>query len=159
MKPTNFDLECTNNPLQSLALLVLDQSRVSSTAPINPNNSYGCSSTRDLAAKPTVTTDLIHNHSQCSKSSNRVLPSSFISCQSTLKHCDNTRQRTTRQHLKSIAQEAKRKEMIVKASRIMTVDNSPVNPRQYALLRMIYDNITRRPMQHWAVLIAIVIHR
>jgi len=46
-----------------------------------------------------------------------------------------------------------------KASRIKSLDNSPVNERQLLVLRMVYDEITMYPSESWMVLIAIVIHR
>jgi hypothetical protein len=46
-----------------------------------------------------------------------------------------------------------------KASKIKSLDNSPVNERQLILLRMVYDEITMYPCESWMVLIAIIIHR
>lgn len=54
---------------------------------------------------------------------------------------------------------AKRREYKARALKIMTLDNSPVNHRQYILLRMVYDEITMYPSEAWMVLIALVIHR
>ncbi|KAJ8083823.1 hypothetical protein AAF712_000741 [Marasmius tenuissimus] len=52
-----------------------------------------------------------------------------------------------------------RQEVINRASKIKTVENSPANPRQLRVLRMVYDEITNYPKEHWMALIAIVIHR
>ncbi|GLB35991.1 putative homeodomain containing protein [Lyophyllum shimeji] len=54
---------------------------------------------------------------------------------------------------------AKRREYMTSALKIKTLDNSPVNNQQYAILRMVYDEITMYPSEAWMVLIAIVIHR
>ncbi|CAA7268019.1 unnamed protein product [Cyclocybe aegerita] len=53
----------------------------------------------------------------------------------------------------------RRKELMEKASKIKSLDNSPVNERQLLVLRMIYDEITMYPCEAWMVLVAIIIHR
>ncbi|KAF8898914.1 hypothetical protein BD779DRAFT_47089 [Infundibulicybe gibba] len=63
-------------------------------------------------------------------------------------------------HLSSkLAMQAKRKQLMDKAVRIQTVDNSPANEQQLLVLRMVYDEITMYPSEAWMVLIAIVIRR
>jgi hypothetical protein len=54
---------------------------------------------------------------------------------------------------------ARRKELMEKATKIKSLDNSPVNERQLLVLRMIYDEITMYPCESWMVLVAIIIHR
>ncbi|KAF9527787.1 hypothetical protein CPB83DRAFT_855628 [Crepidotus variabilis] len=54
---------------------------------------------------------------------------------------------------------ARRKELMEKASKIKSLDNSPVNERQLLVLRMVYDEITMYPCESWMVLVAIIIHR
>jgi len=54
---------------------------------------------------------------------------------------------------------ARRKELMDKANRIKSLENSPVNERQLSVLHMIYDEITMYPSESWMVLVAIVIHR
>ena len=53
----------------------------------------------------------------------------------------------------------RRKELMDKASKIKSLDNSPVNERQLLVLRMVYDEITMYPCESWMVLIAIIINR
>jgi hypothetical protein len=53
----------------------------------------------------------------------------------------------------------RRKELMDKATKIKSLDNSPVNERQLLVLRMVYDEITMYPCESWMVLIAIIIHR
>ena len=54
---------------------------------------------------------------------------------------------------------ARRKELMDKANKIKSLENSPVNDRQLSVLRMIYDEITMYPSESWMVLVAIVISR
>jgi hypothetical protein len=54
---------------------------------------------------------------------------------------------------------ARRKELLDKAKKIKSLENSPVNERQLSVLRMIYDEITMYPCESWMVLVAIIIHR
>ena len=54
---------------------------------------------------------------------------------------------------------ARRKELMDKANKIKSLENSPVNDRQLSVLRMIYDEITMYPCESWMVLVAIVISR
>jgi IS4 transposase len=44
---------------------------------------------------------------------------------------------------------ARRKELMDKANRIKSLENSPVNERQLSVLRMIYDEITMYPCESW----------
>jgi len=68
--------------------------------------------------------------------------------------------KTTESVLKGKAQMKKRrKELLEKACKIKSLDNSPVNERQLLVLRMVYDEITMYPSESWMVLIAIIIHR
>jgi len=53
----------------------------------------------------------------------------------------------------------RRKELLEKAIKIKSLDNSPVNERQLLVLRMVYDEITMYPCESWMVLIAIIINR
>ena len=53
----------------------------------------------------------------------------------------------------------RRKELLQKAIKIKSLDNSPVNERQLLVLRMVYDEITMYPCESWMVLIAIIINR
>lgn len=43
--------------------------------------------------------------------------------------------------------------------KIRSLDNSPVNSRQFIVLRMVYDEITMYPSESWMVLMAIIIRR
>jgi len=63
-------------------------------------------------------------------------------------------------HLKSRMQiNVKRKELLQKATKIKSLDNSPANEHQLLVLRMVFDEITMYPCESWMVLIAIIIRR
>jgi len=63
-------------------------------------------------------------------------------------------------HLKSRMQmKSKRQELLHKATKIKSLDNSPVNEHQLLVLRMVFDEITMYPCESWMVLIAIIIRR
>jgi len=53
----------------------------------------------------------------------------------------------------------RRKDLMDKANKIKSLENSPVNERQLSVLRMIYDEITMYPCESWMVLVAILINR
>jgi len=53
----------------------------------------------------------------------------------------------------------RRKDLMDKANKIKSLENSPADERQLSVLRMIYDEITMYPCESWMVLVAIVIHR
>ncbi|TFK30811.1 hypothetical protein FA15DRAFT_662866 [Coprinopsis marcescibilis] len=53
----------------------------------------------------------------------------------------------------------RRQNLMEKAMRIKSLDNSPVNDHQLLVLRMVYDQITMYPPESWMVLLAIVIRR
>jgi len=54
---------------------------------------------------------------------------------------------------------ARRRERLERATKIRSLDNSPVNDEQLTILRMVYDEITMYPSESWMVLIAIIIRR
>jgi len=89
------------------------------------------------------------------------LPSSDPNFVPFIRHKSGRRTRkTTESHLKNRMQMKKRrKELLEKATKIKSLDNSPVNERQLLVLRMVYDEITMYPCESWMVLIAIIIHR
>jgi len=58
-----------------------------------------------------------------------------------------------------LQRKVRRKELMDKANKIKSLENSPVNDRQLSVLRMIYDEITMYPCESWMVLVAILIHR
>jgi len=53
----------------------------------------------------------------------------------------------------------RRQELLQKATKIKSLDNSPANEHQLLVLRMVYDEITMYPCESWMVLIAIIIRR
>jgi len=68
--------------------------------------------------------------------------------------------KTTNSHMQGRMQmKKKRQELLDKAAKIKSLDNSPVNERQLLVLRMVYDEITMYPCESWMVLLAIVINR
>lgn len=75
------------------------------------------------------------------------------------------RQTTTRKTSRAEVNKAKmemnarRKELMERARKIMSIDNSPVNDKQLLVLRMVFDQITMYPSEAWMVLIAIIIRR
>ncbi|KAF8807746.1 hypothetical protein BYT27DRAFT_7223537 [Phlegmacium glaucopus] len=63
-------------------------------------------------------------------------------------------------HVKSRMQmKVKRQELLQKATKIKSLDNSPANEHQLLVLRMVFDEITMYPCESWMVLIAIIIRR
>jgi hypothetical protein len=54
---------------------------------------------------------------------------------------------------------ARQKENLARATRIKSLENSPVNDRQLSVLRMVYDEITMYPSEPWMALLAIALHR
>ncbi|KAF8640796.1 hypothetical protein AX17_000445 [Amanita inopinata Kibby_2008] len=54
---------------------------------------------------------------------------------------------------------SRRRERLERATKIRSLDNSPVNDEQLTVLRMVYDEITMYPSESWMVLIAIIIRR
>ncbi|KAF9015544.1 hypothetical protein BDQ17DRAFT_1341250 [Cyathus striatus] len=63
-------------------------------------------------------------------------------------------------HIRSSPQlKTKRKELMDRAIKIPSLDNSPANDRQLLVLRMVYDEITMYPSEAWMVLVAVIIRR
>ena len=68
--------------------------------------------------------------------------------------------RSAEVNLKSRMQmKVKRQELLQKATKIKSLDNSPANEHQLLVLRMVFDEITMYPCESWMVLIAIIIRR
>ncbi|KAF5375054.1 hypothetical protein D9758_000451 [Tetrapyrgos nigripes] len=57
------------------------------------------------------------------------------------------------------AKEPRRRELYSRSLQIKSTENSPVNDRQLRVLRMVYDEITKYPKDHWIALIAVIINR
>lgn len=53
----------------------------------------------------------------------------------------------------------KRAQMLERAKKINSLDNSPANERQLLVLRMVYEEITMYPTEPWMAILAIIIHR
>lgn len=53
----------------------------------------------------------------------------------------------------------KRKNIVEKAKKINSLDNSPANDRQLHVLRMVYEEITMYPSEPWIATLAIIIQR
>jgi len=63
-------------------------------------------------------------------------------------------------NLKSRMQmKVRRQELLQRATKIKSLDNSPANEHQLLVLRMVFDEITMYPCESWMVLIAIIIRR
>ncbi|KAJ3803422.1 hypothetical protein GGU11DRAFT_6009 [Lentinula aff. detonsa] len=75
------------------------------------------------------------------------------------KACHRSPKVTEAQKCARVAKEPRRKEVLARALRIKTVENSPVNEQQYRVLRMVYDEITKYPKDNWIAIVAVVIHR
>ncbi|KAJ3771436.1 hypothetical protein FB446DRAFT_690793 [Lentinula raphanica] len=75
------------------------------------------------------------------------------------KACHRSPKVTEAQKCARAAKEPRRKEFLARALRIKTVENSPVNEQQYRVLRMVYDEITKYPKDHWIAIIAVIIQR
>ncbi|KAJ3886715.1 hypothetical protein GG344DRAFT_81445 [Lentinula edodes] len=75
------------------------------------------------------------------------------------KTCHRSPKVTEAQKCARAAKEPRRKEVLARALRIRTVENSPVNEQQFRVLRMVYDEITKYPKDHWIAIVAVIIHR
>ncbi|KAH9486588.1 hypothetical protein JR316_0000653 [Psilocybe cubensis] len=126
----------------------------SSTAPSNHGSSL------HPPSKLTRLPEAEHRILQHSTSSNH-LPSSDPSFVPFIRHKSARKvPKAADPNLKGKLQMKKRrKELLDKAMKIKSLDNSPVNERQLLVLRMVYDEITMYPCESWMVLIAIIIHR
>jgi len=78
-----------------------------------------------------------------------------------IRHKSGGRSRkSTEINLRSKTQmKVKRQELLQKATKIKSLDNSPANEHQLLVLRMVFDEITMYPCESWMVLIAIIIRR
>ncbi|KAF8078782.1 hypothetical protein FPV67DRAFT_78372 [Lyophyllum atratum] len=170
MSPLTTSNATANNPLHFLAQVALDTDRILATAgPDSANLTDHHSKTRPpsrnlhtnlhvecrqtaiscTAPKPlrrSGTSNSLHSsdspvESNCSKSRKRIRKSSRVL-------------QKARADIK-----AKRREYMTRALKINTLDNSPVNNQQYAVLCMVYNEVTMYPTEAWMVLIALVIHR
>ncbi|PPQ67104.1 hypothetical protein CVT25_005705 [Psilocybe cyanescens] len=166
-------------PLHFLATVITDISNDTSprhqssspetcSRPSSPTSAASCPAApylQDVASlhvpcKPTKVLGTEHRILQHSLSSNH-LPSSDPNFVPFIRHKSGRRaQKTTDSNLKGKVQMKKRRrELLDKAMKIKSLDNSPVNERQLLVLRMVYDEITMYPCESWMVLIAIIIHR
>ncbi|KAF4573081.1 hypothetical protein EYR36_007591 [Pleurotus pulmonarius] len=99
--------------------------------------------------------------------SRRIVGSLHISCDpyatspSPPKPFKRTRGHAKAKDLAALSLEKKIKQQEVKerASKIRTVENSPVNQQQLLVLRMVYDQITMYPSETWMAIIAVTIRR
>jgi len=85
--------------------------------------------------------------------------SSPVSSWKVRKACHRSPKISEAQKCARAAKEPRRKEVLGRALLIKTVENSPVNDQQLRVLRMVYDEITKYPKDHWIAILAVVIHR
>jgi len=75
------------------------------------------------------------------------------------KACHRSPKLTEAQKSARAAAEPRRKEILARALRIKTVENSPVNEQQLRVLRMVFDEITKYPRDSWIAILAVIIGR
>ncbi|KAF8167737.1 hypothetical protein B0H34DRAFT_803865 [Crassisporium funariophilum] len=147
---------------------VTDTSAGSSSS---PSSQRSCSTAASAVAQTSFPQDVASLHIPCKSAEpvqdteNRTLRHStspndaqprFVPF---IRHGRRTR-KSTDVHLKTRLQmKVKRKELLQKATKIKSLENSPVNERQLLVLRMVYDEITMYPCESWMALIAIIINR
>lgn len=166
------------SPLHFLANVVSSIESAATFSPSSSHRSSSPSSSRSLSSAPTSTFlhDVASLHIPCKSpetprdSTHRALKHSNYSINMSqpdpsfvpfIRQKSGRRTRkTTELHLKGRQQmKMRRKELLEKAIKIKSLDNSPVNERQLLVLRMVYDEITMYPCESWMVLIAIIINR
>jgi hypothetical protein len=171
-------LQAPSSPLHFLANVV--SSIESATfSPSSVRSSSPSSSTRSLSSAPTSTflhdvaslhipcitpetpRDSRHTRALTHSNYSNDMPQPDPSFVPFIRHKSGRRTRkTTELHLKGRMQmKTRRKELLDKAIKIKSLDNSPVNERQLLVLRMVYEEITMYPCESWMVLIAIIINR
>lgn len=168
-------------PLHFLANVVSDMDGTishrsqtpSSTAGISIGSSSPSSSGPYSSPPPSFLPDVASLHIPCNVGSSRdkghrALRHSNTSNQSPssdphfvpFRRISRRTRKTSESHLKNRMQmKMKRNELLEKATKIKSLDNSPVNERQLLVLRMVYDEITMYPCESWMVILAIVIQR
>jgi len=114
-----------------------------------------------VPCKPTKVQQLVEPRVLRHSTSSNHLPSSDPNFVPFIRHKSGRRTRKIAEsHLNNRMQmKRRRKELMDKAIKIKSLDNSPVNERQLFVLRMVYDEITMYPCESWMVLIAIIINR
>ncbi|KAG5653356.1 hypothetical protein H0H81_000978, partial [Sphagnurus paluster] len=169
LMPTNYDPAITQNaPLQLLAQVAVDV--------LGPSVSQGLGSLSSADHITQIISPSHHTlhfpvHIDCTSStvpkplrdfSASNSPQSFKSS-GRKKHqteANGPTRKSARTQFKARADiKVRRRECLIRALKICTLDNSPVNDQQYAVLRTVYDEITMYPSEAWMVLIALVIYR
>lgn len=121
-----------------------------STASIEQHKSCSPSSPRHSSIPPLRHANICHHPSDISSSS----PSPPRRKTAKRPNPDHLLQIKYKQQMR-----AKRQTLLEKATKIRSLDNSPVNDHQLLVLRMVYNEITQYPPESWMVLLAIVIRR
>jgi hypothetical protein len=75
------------------------------------------------------------------------------------KSCHRSPKVTEAQKSARAAAEPRRKQILARALRIKTVENSPVNEQQLRVLRMVFDEITKYPKDSFIAILSCIIHR
>jgi len=117
-------------------------------ASLSPSDSSSASSRSSMSPTPTLV-----DRSDASSAG------SPVSSWKDRKACHRSPKVSEAQKCARAAKEPRRKEVLARALLIKTVENSPVNEQQLRVLRMVYDEITKYPKDHWIAIIAVVIHR
>ncbi|KAG7099039.1 hypothetical protein E1B28_000919 [Marasmius oreades] len=157
-----------NDPLQFLAGIAIGSNSISNPKRTSTSPSPTRCSKRLSQRKTAITYGHLSGSprplsSASSSFDDSVGRDSSLSCPNNTKTprkaCHKSSKPTSLQKCAKAAIQPHRQEIMNRALRIKTVENSPANPRQLRVLRMVYDEITNYPKEHWMALIAIVIHR
>ena len=126
-----------------------------------PQTSFQCVASLHITCKTTeALSDTEKRPLKRSNSSNQIphVDTHFVPF---IRHKLGSRTRKSAEvNLKSRMQmKVRRQELLQKATKIKSLDNSPANEHQLQVLRMVFDEITMYPSESWMVLIAIIIRR
>lgn len=182
--PSPFTRTKQQGPLHFLALVALDAEKPPHDCNVDPAplgeglQSAACSSyeTPSYTVSSSPTHSVSSLHISCGRTPSDVGSDPQPLIQSTAtnstqradlqqsKHPMRTRRKCHRKesplHIRAKEETlARRRERLERATKIRSLDNSPVNDEQLTVLRMVYDEITMYPSESWMVLIAIIIRR
>jgi len=170
--------QAPSSPLHLLANVVIDMDARSSTRSESPSSDSSSGSSSLLSGRCSTPTSFSSHvtrlHIPCAATtrsatqapkplsrttSSNQLPSADPNFVPYVRHKKKGRKNTELRMKSRMQMKTKRRELLEKATKIKSLDNSPVNERQLLVLRMIYDEITMYPCESWMVLVAIIINR
>lgn len=157
-------------PLHFLAEVALSHTESFPNSPHEYTSAYGQTNTSQSASS-TSPSDSSSPTSSTRSSDTKSIPFSNSSNRVTRHAAGKAKMHNTRSEGRKLRgssesqlkirldMKSKRKSLMERASKIRSLDNSPVNDRQLLVLRMVYDEITMYPCESWMVLLAIILKR